>query len=43
VPLLAPLFPAGHVLLPEGGHEWRVWTPATRDVLLKIQASQNAH
>jgi len=43
VPLLAPLLPAGHVLLPEGGHEWRVWAPATRDVLLKIQASQNAH
>ena len=36
MPLLAPLLPPGHVLVREGGHEWRVWTPATRDVLLQI-------
>jgi hypothetical protein len=36
VPLLAPLLPPGHVLVRDGGHEWRVWAPATRDVLLQI-------
>ena len=32
-PLLAPLLPSGHVLLRSGGHSWRVWTPALRDIL----------
>jgi len=36
VPLLAPLLPPGHVLAFEGGHEWTVWTPATREVLRQI-------
>jgi hypothetical protein len=36
MPLLAPVLPPGHVLLREGGHEWRVWSPATRDVLVRI-------
>jgi hypothetical protein len=36
MPLLIPLLPPGHVLLREGGHDWDVWTPATRDVLLQI-------
>jgi pimeloyl-ACP methyl ester carboxylesterase len=37
MPLLVPLLPPGHVLLREGGHEWRVWSPATRDVLVRIE------
>jgi pimeloyl-ACP methyl ester carboxylesterase len=36
MPLLTPLLPPGHVLLREGGHEWPVWSPATRDVLVRI-------
>ena len=32
-PLLAPLVPAGHVLVRPGGHSWRVWTPALREIL----------
>jgi hypothetical protein len=36
MPLLVPLLPTGHVLLREGGHDWDVWAPATRDVLLQI-------
>jgi serine aminopeptidase S33 family len=37
MPLLASLLPPGHVLVREGGHEWDVWTPATREVLLQIE------
>jgi pimeloyl-ACP methyl ester carboxylesterase len=37
MPPLASLLPTGHVLVRDGGHEWRVWTPATRDVLLQIE------
>jgi hypothetical protein len=36
VPLLAPLLPPGHVLVREGGHDWGVWSPATREVLVRI-------
>jgi hypothetical protein len=35
--LLAPELPAGHVLVREGGHDWHVWTPVTREVLLDIE------
>ena len=34
--LLAPLLPPDHLLLREGGHEWSVWSPATYDVLVRI-------
>jgi hypothetical protein len=37
MPLLASLLPPAHVLVREGGHEWEVWTPATREVLLEIE------
>jgi pimeloyl-ACP methyl ester carboxylesterase len=37
MPLLAPLLPPGHVLVREGGHDWSVWTPATRDILARIR------
>jgi pimeloyl-ACP methyl ester carboxylesterase len=39
MPLLAPLLPAGHVLLREGGHDWSVWSPATHEVLMRIDQS----
>lgn len=32
-PLLAPLLPAGHVLVRPGGHSWDVWAPALKDIL----------
>jgi pimeloyl-ACP methyl ester carboxylesterase len=35
MPLLAPVLPAGHVLVRQGGHDWGVWSPATREVLLQ--------
>lgn len=31
--LLAPALPAGQVLVRPGGHDWTVWTPATREIL----------
>lgn len=33
MPLLTPLLPPGHVLVRPGGHTWKVWTPALREVL----------
>lgn len=33
MPLLAPLLSPGHVLVRPGGHTWKVWTPALREVL----------
>ena len=35
-PLLAQVLPPGHVLLRQGGHDWNVWSPATREVLARI-------
>jgi pimeloyl-ACP methyl ester carboxylesterase len=37
MPLIAPVLPPGHVLVREGGHDWSVWSPLTRDVLLQIE------
>ena len=37
VPLLAPALPAGHVLERKGGHDWSVWSPATREVLMRVE------
>lgn len=36
MPLIAPLLPPGHVILREGGHDWALWSPATRAVLVQI-------
>lgn len=41
LPLLAPVVPADHVLLRPGGHTWRVWTPALRE-LLEREAARDA-
>ncbi len=32
-PLLEPLLPANHVLEREGGHDWKVWSSVTREIL----------
>jgi pimeloyl-ACP methyl ester carboxylesterase len=40
MPLLTPLLRADHVLVREGGHAWTVWSPATRDILAREQASR---
>lgn len=36
IDLLAPTLPQNHVLLLPGGHNWKVWKPATRELLRKI-------
>lgn len=33
---LAPVLPAGQVLVRDGGHDWKLWSPVTRDVLLQV-------
>jgi pimeloyl-ACP methyl ester carboxylesterase len=33
--LLGAALPPGHVLVREGGHDWDVWTPAARELLLR--------
>lgn len=42
IALFAPALPPGHVLTPEGGHAWRVWTPATEALLRRIDAERAA-
>jgi pimeloyl-ACP methyl ester carboxylesterase len=34
--LLGAALPAGHVLVRDGGHDWGVWSPATREILQRI-------
>jgi len=34
--MLAPVLPPGQVLVREGGHDWSVWSPATREVLERV-------
>lgn len=34
--MLGTALPPGHVLVREGGHDWDVWSPATREVLERI-------
>jgi hypothetical protein len=34
--LVVPVLPPGHVLVREGGHDWEVWSPVTREILLEI-------
>jgi hypothetical protein len=36
MPLLAPVLPPGQVLVRTGGHDWGVWSPATREILLVV-------
>jgi hypothetical protein len=36
MPLLAEVLPPEQVLVRGGGHDWGVWSPATRDVLVQI-------
>lgn len=41
MPLLVPLLPPSHVFVREGGHAWKVWTPATREILAAINHVAN--
>jgi hypothetical protein len=40
LPLLAPLVPPEHVLVPPGSHDWEVWSPVTREILSRISAQR---
>jgi len=40
MPSLVALLPPSHVLLRDGRHAWTVWTPATREVLARIDAER---
>ena len=40
IPAFAPLLPPSQVLEVDGGHAWRVWTPAAEQVLERIDASR---
>lgn len=39
MPLLVPLLPSDHVLLRQGGHTWKVWSPATREILGRVPST----
>lgn len=41
IDLLAPALPRGHVLILPGGHSWKVWKSAARQLLRKIAISQD--
>ncbi len=38
MPLLEPLLPAANISRRSGGHDWGTWSPATRDILSRIDA-----
>jgi alpha-beta hydrolase superfamily lysophospholipase len=40
MPSLAPLLPPSHVLVRSGKHAWKVWTPAARDILARVDAER---
>lgn len=42
MPLLSPLLPSDQVLVREGGHTWTVWSPATAEILQRIEAKNAA-
>jgi len=42
MPVLTPLLRPEQVLVRDGGHAWSVWSPATRDVLLRIDATRKS-
>lgn len=41
--LFQPLLAADHVLLPPGGHQWKVWTPAAEQVFASIARASSTH
>ncbi len=43
MPLLTPLLPPEHVFVRDGGHTWKVWAPAAREMLLAIDRERAAH
>lgn len=42
MPLLEAALPPRRVVVVDGGHAWRVWTPALEDVLRRIDAERGA-
>lgn len=40
--ILATLLPPDHVYVPQGGHTWTVWSPAARELLLRVDAAKAA-
>ena len=38
MPLLTPALRADQVFVRDGGHQWRIWSPAMRDILLAVDA-----
>lgn len=36
MPLLSALLPPAHTLVRNGGHDWELWSPLTRELLLQI-------
>jgi len=40
MPSLTPLLPPSHVLVRHGKHAWSTWTPATREILARIDAGR---
>ncbi|HEX2545044.1 MAG TPA: alpha/beta hydrolase [Ramlibacter sp.] len=42
MPLLVPVLPATNVLVREGGHDWTVWSPVTREVLQLVDRQRAA-
>lgn len=39
---IAAALPDNHFLEPEGGHRWRVWTPAARTLFARIEAARRS-
>lgn len=42
MPLLTPALPPAQVLVRDGGHAWKVWSPALGEVLRRIDATRDA-
>lgn len=42
MPLLAPALDADHVLVRDGGHDWKVWSSVTGEILARIEAQRAA-
>lgn len=40
--ILAPVLPPEQVLVRPGGHDWTVWTPATREILIAADRAGNS-
>lgn len=39
MPFLVPMLPPEQVFVRDGGHSWRVWSPAMREILARVESS----